>query len=98
MSQINVNSGPPVDPEARSTGAGLNMLAVVLALIVAVVVIWLLFSGLFSGPSSTTNNVNVNPPAQTQPAQKDGPNVNINLPKVDVNTPAQQQPAAPAKP
>ena len=101
MSQINVNSGPPVDTEERSASAGFGMLAVVLALVVAVVVVWLLFSGLFSGPSSTTNNVNVNPPAQTQPAQKDGPNVNINLPKVDVNTPAQQpaqQPAAPAKP
>jgi hypothetical protein len=98
MSQINVNSGPPVETESRSTAAGFNMIAVALALIVAVVVIWLLFSGLFAGPSSTTNNVNVNPPAQTQPAQKDGPNVNINLPKVDVNAPSQQQPAAPAKP
>ena len=49
------------------------MLAVVLALIVAVVVIWLLFAGLFgSGGSSTTNVTNVNPPAQTQPASKDG--------------------------
>ena len=58
MSQINVNSGPPVETESRSTAAGFNMIAVALALIVAVVVIWLLFSGLFSGPSSTTNNVN----------------------------------------
>jgi hypothetical protein len=101
MSQINVNSGPPVDTEARS-GAGFNMLAVVLVLIVAVVVIWLLFAGLFGSGGSTTNVTNVNPPAQTQPASKDGPNVNINLPKVDVNTPGQQQsapqPAAPAKP
>ena len=102
MSQVNVNSGPPVDSTERSTSAGFGMMAVVLALIVAVVVIWLLFSGLFGGAGSTTNNVNVNPPAQTQPAQsqpaqKDGPNVNINLPKVDVNAPA-QQPAAPAKP
>ena len=97
MSQINVNSGPPVDTTERTTSAGFGMMAVVLALIVAVVVVWLLFSGLFAGPSPTTNNVNVNPPAQSQPAQKDGPNVNINLPKVDVNTPA-QQPAAPAKP
>jgi hypothetical protein len=97
MSQINVNSGPPVDTTERSTSAGFGMMAVVLALIVAVVVVWLLFSGLFGGSSSTTNNVNVNPPAQSQPAQKDGPNVNINLPKVDVNAPA-QQPAAPAKP
>ena len=95
MSQINVNSGPPVDSTERTTSAGFGMMAVVLALIVAVVVVWLLFSGLFAGPS--TNNVNVNPPAQSQPAQKDGPNVNINLPKVDVNAPA-QQPAAPSKP
>jgi len=103
MSQINVNSGPPVDPGERSTGAGFNMIAVVLALIVAVVVVWLLFAGLFGGGgSSTTNVTNVNPPAQSQPAQKDAPSVNINLPKVDVNTPGQQQPtqqpAPPAKP
>jgi hypothetical protein len=93
MSQINVNSGPPVDTEERSTRAGFNMVAVVLALIVAVVVIWLLFAGLFGSGGSTTNVTNVNPPAQSQPAQKDGPNVNINLPKVDVNTPGQQQSA-----
>ena len=110
MSQINVNSGPPVDSEDRGGAAGFNMLAVVLVLVVAVVVVWLLFAGLFGSGGSTTNVTNVNPPAQTQPAQsqpaqpgsKDGPNVNINLPKVDVNTPGQQQsapqPAAPAKP
>lgn len=107
MSQINVNSGPPVDSEDRSGAAGFNMLAVVLVLVVAVVVVWLLFAGLFGSGGSTTNVTNVNPPAQSQPAQtqpasKDGPNVNINLPKVDVNTPGQQQsapqPAAPAKP
>src|SRR5215218_9171779 len=97
MSQINVNNEPPVDTTERSTSAGFGMMAVVLALIVAVVVVWLLFSGLFGGSSSSTNNVNVNPPAQSQPPQKDGPSVNINLPKVDVNAPA-QQPAAPAKP
>jgi hypothetical protein len=102
VSQINVNSGPPVDTEERSSRAGFNMLAVVLVLIVAVVVVWLLFAGLFGSGGSTTNVTNVNPPAQTQPGSKDGPNVNINLPKVDVNTPGQQQsapqPAAPAKP
>src|SRR3954470_20993495 len=97
MSQINVNSGPPADYEGRSTSSGMNMLAVVLALVVAVVVIWLLFAGLFGGSGSTTNNVNVQPPAQSQPAQKDGPTVNINVPKVDVNG-SNQQPAAPAKP
>src|SRR4051794_3254279 len=101
MSQINVNSGPPVDTGERS-GSGFNMIAVVLVLVVAVVVVWLLFAGLFGSGGSTTNNTtNVNPPAQSQPAQKDGPNVNINLPKVDVNTPSQPsapQPAAPAKP
>jgi hypothetical protein len=95
MSQINVNSSPPVDEGERATSAGAGMLAVVLAIVVAVVVIWLLFSGLFSGPSSSSTNVNVNPPAQTQPAQKDGPSVNINVPKVEVNP---QQPAAPSKP
>jgi len=96
MSQINVNSGPPVDTGERS-GAGFNMLAVVLALVVAVVVVWLLFAGLFgSGGSSTTNVTNVNPPAQSQPAQKDGPSVNINVPKVDVNTSGQQSAPQPA--
>ena len=97
MSQINVNSPTPVDEGERATSAGAGMLAVVLAIVVAVVVVWLLFSGLFSGPSSSTTNVNVNPPAQTQPAQKDGPSVNINVPKVEVN-PQPQQPAAPSKP
>lgn len=91
MSQINVNSPAPVDEGGRATSAGAGMLAVVLAIVVAVVVIWLLFSGLFSGPSSSTTNVNVNPPAQ----QKDAPSVNINVPKVEVNP---QQPAAPSKP
>jgi hypothetical protein len=97
MSQINVNSPTPVDEGARTTSAGAGMIAVILALVVAVVVIWLLFSGLFSGPSANSTNVNVNPPARSQPAQKDGPSVNINVPKVEVNPPA-QQPAAPAKP
>jgi hypothetical protein len=97
MSQINVNTPAPVDESSRSASAGVGMLAVVLAVIVAVVVLWMLFSGLFSGPSSSSTNVNVNPPVQ----QKDGPSVNINVPKVEVNPPAQQsapQPAAPAKP
>ena len=95
MSQINVNSPTPVDEGGRATSAGAGMLAVVLAIVVAVVVVWLLFSGLFSGPRSNTTNIDVNPPAQTQPAQKDGPSVNINVPKVEVNP---QQPAAPSKP
>ena len=47
MSQINVNSGPPVDTGERSSAAGFNMVAVLLALVVAVVVVWLLFAGLF---------------------------------------------------
>ena len=94
MSQINVNTPTPVDERDRATSAGAGMLAVVLALVVAGVVLWLLFSGMFSGPSSSTTNVNVNPPAQSQPAQKDGPSVNINVPKVEVNP----QPAAPSKP
>lgn len=93
MSQVNVNSPTPVDEGERATSAGAGMLAVVLAIVVAAVVIWLLFSGLFSGPSSSSTNVNVNPPAQTQPAQKDNPSININVPKVEVNP---QQPAAPA--
>src|SRR4051794_41204655 len=97
MSQINVNSAPPVDDGTRASSNAGVMVAVVLALVVAVAVVWLLFSGLFSGPSSSTTNVNVQPPAQSQPAQKEPSSVNINLPKVDVNTPA-QQPAAPAKP
>jgi len=94
MSQINVNSPAPVDEGERATSAGAGMLAVVLALVVAVVVIWLLFSGMFSGRSSSTTNVNVNPPAQTQPAQKDAPSVNINVPKVNVNTPNEPAPAS----
>jgi hypothetical protein len=97
MSQINVNSPTPVDEGERTTSAGAGMLAVVLAVVVAIVVVWLLFAGLFSGPRSSTTNVDVNPPAQTQPAQKDGPSININVPKVEVNPPA-QQPAAPSKP
>jgi hypothetical protein len=96
MSQINVNSPTPVDEGERTTSAGAGMLAMVLALVVAAVVLWLLFSGMFSGPSSSTTNVNVNPPAQTQPAQKDAPSVNINVPKVNVNTP--NEPSAPSKP
>ena len=94
MSQINVNTPAPVDEGSRATSAGAGMLAVILAIVVAVVVMWMLFSGMFSGPSSSTTNVNVNPPAQ----QKDGPSVNINVPKVEVNPPAQQQPAQPAAP
>jgi hypothetical protein len=97
MSQINVNSGPPVDQGERASSAGFGMIAVILAVIVALVVMWLLLSGLFSGPGPSTTNVNVNPPSQSQPAQKDGPSVNINVPKVEVN-PSNQQPAAPAKP
>jgi hypothetical protein len=94
MSQINVNSPGPVDEGERATSAGAGMLAVVLALVVAGVVLWLLFSGMFSGPSASSTNVNVNPPAQTQPAQeRNNPSVNINVPKVEVNP---QQPAAPA--
>jgi hypothetical protein len=100
MSQINVNSPAPVDGEKRATSAGVGILAIVLVAIVAVVVLWLLFSGLFAGPSSSTTNVNVNPPAQPaqeRPAQKDSPSININVPKIEVNPPA-QQPAAPSKP
>ncbi len=96
MAQINVNNTPPVDESARTTGAGATMLAVVLALVVAGAVLWMLFSGMFSGAGSNSTNVNVNPPAQSAPAQKDGPDININVPKVDVNT--STQPAAPAKP
>ena len=94
MSQINVNTPTPVDEESRATSAGAGMLAVILAIVVAVVVMWLLFSGMFSGPSSSTTNINVNPPAQT----KENPSVNINVPKVEVNPPAQQAPAQPAAP
>ena len=92
MSQININSPAPIDEGSRTTSAGAGMLAVILAIIVAGVVMWFLFSGMFSGGSSSTTNVNVNPPAQ----QKENPSVNINVPKVEVNPPA--QPAAPAKP
>jgi hypothetical protein len=103
MSQVDVNSPPPVDEGSRATSAGAGMLAVVLAIIVAVVVLWLLFSGLFAQPSSSSTNVNVNPPAQsTSPPSQQQPSVNINLPKVEVTPPAQQQPpqqpAAPSKP
>lgn len=98
MSQINVNNPPPVDEGSRTAGAGATMLAVILAIVVAAVVGWMLFSGVFSGSGSAgTTNVNVNPPAQSAPAQKDGPSVNINVPDVKVNVP-NQQPAAPAKP
>ena len=96
MSQINVNAPPPVYGRERTTSSGAGMLAVVLALVVAAVVIWMLFSGMFSGAGSSSTNVNVNPPAQSQPAQKDGGTININVPKVEVNP--QSQPAAPAKP
>lgn len=94
MSQINVNTPAPVDEASRTTSAGAGMLAVILALVVAVVVVWMLFSGVFSGPSSSTTNVNVNPPAQT----KENPSVNINVPKVEVNPPAQQAPTKPEAP
>jgi hypothetical protein len=97
MSQTNVNSPRPVDEGERSTAAGVTVFAVILAVVVALVVLWLVFSGLFSAPSGGTTNVNVNPPAQQQPAQKDSPSVNINVPKVEVNPPA-QQPSAPSKP
>jgi hypothetical protein len=97
MSQINVNSPRPVGEGDRSTTAGVSVLAVILVVIVALVVFWFVFSGLFSSPSGGTTNVNVNPPAQQQPAQKDSPGVNINVPKVEVNPPA-QQPSAPSKP
>ena len=97
MSQINVNSPRPVDESDRSTAAGATVLAVILAVIVVLVVLWLVFSGSFSAPSGGTTNVNVNPPAQQQPAQKDAPSININVPKVEVNPPA-QQPSAPSKP
>ena len=93
MTQVNVNTPGPVDEGERATSAGAGMLAVILALVVAGVVLWLLFSGMFSGPSSSTTNVNINPPAQ----ERNNPSVNINVPKVDVNT-QPQQPAAPSKP
>src|SRR5438045_2565196 len=93
MSQINVNGPPPAYGEERSGASGATMVAILLAVVVVAVVAWMLFSGVFSGPSASTTNVNVTTPAQSQPAQKDTPNVNINLPKVDVNTPGQSQPA-----
>ena len=96
MAQINVNSTPPVDDGARTTGAGATMLAVILAIVVAIAIFWMLFSGAFSGPASSSTTVNVNPPAQSAPARGDGPSVNIDVPKVDANTQAQL--AAPAKP
>jgi hypothetical protein len=97
MSQMNINSPRPLGEGDRSTAAGATSLAVVLAIIVALIILWLAFSGRFSAASGGTTNVNVNPPAQQQPAQKDAPSVNINVPKVEVNPPA-QQPAAPSKP
>src|SRR5215213_9620035 len=98
MSQINVNNSDPVDDGERATSAGFGMVAVLLAVAVAVVVVWLLFSGLFSGAGSSANTSS--PPAQTQPAQRDNPSVNINVPKVEVNTSGsgQTQPAQPAAP
>ena len=73
MSQVNINpSGPPVrdDGGDRAAAAGINFLTVIVVLAVVVALLWFLFSGpvggLFRGTSDV--NINVNTPAQTQPA------------------------------
>ena len=72
MSQVNVNpGGAPVreDTGDRTAAAGINFATVIIVLAVVVAVLWFLFSGpvgtFFRGG---TVDVNVNTPAQTQPA------------------------------
>ncbi len=92
MSQININpsSGAPVPPDNgdRTAAAGINFLTVIVVLGFVVAVLWFLFSGPIGGLLRGTSdvNINVNPPAQTQPSgpANSGPAV------------APAQPAAPA--
>ena len=82
MSQVNVNpGGAPVreDTGDRTAAAGINFATVIIVLAVVVAVLWFLFAGpvgsFFRGG---TMDVNVNTPAQTQPApaQPAAPSVN----------------------
>jgi hypothetical protein len=83
VSQINVNTPPPVESSSsgdRSAAAGINLITVLIVLGVIVVLGWYLFTGPLSGMmSGGTTTVNVNNPAP---------------PAVNVNAPA--APAAPA--
>ncbi|MCC7367374.1 MAG: hypothetical protein IT306_03065 [Chloroflexi bacterium] len=79
MSQVNVNPGSaPVreDTGDRTAAAGINFATVLIVLAVVVAVLWFLFSGpvgtLFRGGNV---DVNINTPAQTQPAAPSAPNV-----------------------
>jgi hypothetical protein len=79
MSQVNVNpGGAPVreDTGDRTAAAGINFATVLIVLAVVVAVLWFLFSGpvgtLFRGGNV---DVNVNTPAQTQPAAPSAPGV-----------------------
>jgi hypothetical protein len=73
MSQVNVNpGGAPVRDDVggdRTAAAGINFVTVIIVLAVVVAVLWFLFAGpvgsFFRGG---TMDVNVNTPAQTQPA------------------------------
>ena len=81
MSQVNVSpGGGPVhdDTTDRTAAAGINFATMLIVLAIVVAVLWFLFSGpiggFFRGGSGRVD-VNVNPPAQTQPAQPSGPGV-----------------------
>lgn len=72
MSQVNVTpGGAPVreDTGDRTAAAGINFATVLIVLAIVVGVLWFLFSGpigTFFGGGNV--DVNVNTPAQTQPA------------------------------
>ncbi|HWQ11978.1 MAG TPA: hypothetical protein VNL77_04220 [Roseiflexaceae bacterium] len=74
MSQININ-----DPNTSDRGgaAGVNLVAVVIAAVLLVVLLWFLFTGPLAGFTGRTTggdtNINVNPPAQEQPAPTAAP-------------------------
>jgi hypothetical protein len=88
MSQINVNSPPPaervqtVDSGDRTAAAGINLVTVLIVLGVLAVIAWYLFTGplrSMSGGTSSSTNINVNPPQST---------INVNPPSQNAPAPA----------
>ncbi len=87
MSQIHIDG--PDDGGDRAAAAGINLVTVVIVLLVLIALAWLFFAGPLSGVlGGGTTNINVNPPAQSQP------NINVN-PNIYV-PPAGANPGAPA--
>ena len=97
MGQVNVNERSS-DTADRSTAAGLNLVAVMIAAAVLIGVLWFLFMGPARGSfGGSRTDINVNPPAPQQQAppapQQQAPDINIQprAPDINVNPPAPQQ-------